>query len=145
MTAAQSRQQAFRRLLTREAGAGADAVAVAAAAGRLSDVFAQQLGPLVGDAGVAAIYSRSLHLVHRQFPWLGRTQPTEQDDGRVTRVELSLRQQEAAVAAEAAVAVLATIGEVLASFIGDPLTTRLLREAWPHDFVDDVTQETTDG
>ena len=47
------------------------------------------------------------------------------------------------MATDAAIAVLATFGEVLASFIGESLTTRLWREAWPDGFSNDTTQETT--
>ena len=62
------RQRVFRRMLAREAGAGANAPAIAAAARRLSERFAEQLTPLIGDAGVAAILARSLHLAQRNVP-----------------------------------------------------------------------------
>jgi hypothetical protein len=55
---------------------------------------------------------------------------------------LSLEQQPPAAATEAAVAVLATACELLASFIGETLTTNLLHEAWPDDFAADITEET---
>jgi hypothetical protein len=55
---------------------------------------------------------------------------------------VSLEQQEPAAATEAAVALLATVSELLALFIGESLTTRLLREAWPDDFAGDTTEET---
>jgi len=38
--------------------------------------------------------------------------------------------------------VLATASELLASFIGVGLTTRLLRKAWPDDFAGDTAEET---
>jgi hypothetical protein len=49
-------------------------------------------------------------------------------------VQRLLEHQELPVATDAAVAVLTTFGELLTSFIGESLTTRLLREAWPDDF-----------
>jgi hypothetical protein len=55
---------------------------------------------------------------------------------------VSLEQQEPAAATEAAVALLATVSELLTLFIGESLTTRLLREAWPDDFAGDTTEET---
>ena len=64
------RQRVFRRMLAREAGTGASAPAIAAAARRLCQHFAQQLTPLIGDAGVAAICARSLHLTQQKFPRL---------------------------------------------------------------------------
>jgi hypothetical protein len=136
------RQRVFRRMLAREAGSGAGAPAVAAAARRLCEHFARQLSPLVGDAGVAAIYARSLHLTQRQFPRLAPDRTSDQDDGPFARAQLFVEHQESDVATEAAVAVLTTVGELLASFIGESLTTRLLREAWPDDFAGDATEET---
>jgi hypothetical protein len=138
-----NKQQVFRRMLTQEAGAGADASAVAAAARRLCEHFARRLSPLVGDVGVAAIYARSLHLAKRQFPERASGNPPDGDDGPFTRAQRFLEHQESTVAAEAAVMLLTTVGELLASFIGEALTTRLLQETWPDEFAGDTTEETT--
>jgi len=137
------RQPTFRRILAREAGTGADAAAIAAAARRLSERLAQQLVPLIGDAGVAAIYTRSLHLIQRQFPGLAPVRATDEHDGLFACAQHFLEHQDSDVATEAAVAVLTTVGELLTSFIGEGLATRLLREAWPDDFAGDTTEETT--
>jgi hypothetical protein len=142
MTTGSTRERVFQRLLAREAGTDADARTIAAAARRLCERFANQLSPLIGDAGVAAICARSLHLTQQQFPSVAPP-PSSEDDTSFTRVQASLERQEPVVAAEAAVAVLTTAGEVLASFIGEGLTTRLLREAWPDDFDGDHSKETT--
>jgi hypothetical protein len=53
----------------------------------------------------------------------------------------SLEQHESTAATEAAVAVLATVSELLTSFVGEGLTTTLLREAWPDDFAGDAIEE----
>ena len=136
------RQRAFRRMLAREAGAGADAAAIAAAARRLCERFAEQLTPLVGDAGVAAICARSLHLTQRNVRGPAPVRASAQGDSPFALLQRSLEQQEPAVATEAAIAVLATAGELLALFIGESLTTRLLCEAWPDDFAGDTIEET---
>ena len=73
MTLGNSVEPAFERLLARQAGTAADAAAVAAAARRLCEGFAQHLTPLVGDGGIAAIYGRSLQLAERRFPGLAPT------------------------------------------------------------------------
>lgn len=139
MTSDNVRQRVFRRMLAREAGPSADAPAIAAAARRLCERFAERLTPLIGDAGVAAICSRSLHLAQRSVPGLA---PASADgDAPFAHLQLALEQQEPAGATEAAVAVLATASELLALFIGERLTTRLLCEAWPDDFAD-TTEET---
>ena len=142
MTSDHNRQRVFRRMLAREAGTGANAPAIAAAARRLCERFAQQLTPLIGDAGVAAICARSLHLTQRNVPGLAPVRPSVQGDAPFALLQMSLEQQEPAVATEAAVALLATASELLALFIGESLTTRLLCEAWPADFAVDITEET---
>jgi len=136
MTTGNTWERVFHRLLMREAGADAEGRAIAAAARRLCERFAQQVSPLIGDAGFAAICARSLHLTRRQFPSLA-PHLSDHGDAPFTRVQVSLEDQEPAVATQAAVAVLTTAGELLASFIGEGLTSRLLREAWPDDFAAD--------
>ena len=136
------RQRVFRRMLAREAGTGANAPAIAAAARRLCERLAEQLTPLIGDAGVAAICARSLHLTQRNVPGLAPVRESAPGEAPFALLQLSLEQQEPAAAAEAAVALLATVSELLASFIGESLTTRLLSETWPDDFAGDITEET---
>jgi hypothetical protein len=131
----------FRRMLAREAGTAADASATAAAARRLCEHFAHQLTPLIGDAGVSAVCARSLHLVQQQFPELASVRPFDQSAGPFSPLQSFLEQQEPTAATEVAVVVLATASELLASFIGESLTTRLLCNAWPDDFAADTTEE----
>jgi hypothetical protein len=139
------RQQTFRRIVTREAGASADAAVVAAAARQLCEQLAHHLAPLIGDAGAAAIVARSLHVAQRQVSGFVPVSACaqENDNGPLAYAQHVVEHQEPAVAAELAVAVLTTAGELLASFIGHRLTTRLLHEAWPNDFAGDSTEETT--
>jgi hypothetical protein len=63
-----------------------------------------------------------------------------QGDGPFARVQESLQGLEPGFASDAAIAVLTTASNLLDSFIGEGLTTRLLRGAWPDFDVD--TQET---
>jgi hypothetical protein len=130
MTTGSTRERLFQRLLAREAGTDADARTIAAAARRLCERFSKQLSPLIGDAGVAAIYARSLHVTQQQFPSVAPLRSSE-DDTPFTRVQAFLERQEAVAATKAAVAVLTIASGLLASFIGEHLTTRLLHEAWP--------------
>lgn len=141
MTSDDIRHRVFRRILAREAGTGADAPAIAAAASRLCDRFAERLTPLIGDAGVAAICARSLHLTARRIRGLASVRAAGLGDAPFAPLQLFLEQQEPAAATEAAVAVLGTASVLLASFIGEGLTTGLLREAWPEDFAGDTTEE----
>lgn len=136
------RESIFRRMLAREAGTNADASAVAAAARRLYEQLAQQLTPLIGVAGAAAIFARSLHLTHRQLPGLAPVRAPDQAQEPIVRAQRFLEHQESAAATEAAIAVLMTVCELLESFIGSTLTTGHLQQVWPDDFGGDTTEET---
>jgi len=143
MTTGDTVRPALRRVLTQDAGTRTDAHAVAAAALRAYERLAQELAPLIGEAGLNAVCARSVHLTQREFSWLAPADSAGPRDAPFAHVRLSLEGQDPAVATDAAIAVLATLGELVASFIGDSLTTRLLREAWPDGFSDDTAQETT--
>lgn len=143
MTTGETLRPALRRVLTQGAGTSPDAHTIAAAALRAYERLAQELAPLIGEVGINAVCARSVHLTQREFSWLAPAESAAPRDAPFTHVRLSLERQEPAVATDAAIAVLATFGELLASFIGDSLTTRLLRDAWPDIFSDDTTRETT--
>jgi hypothetical protein len=142
MTIGNSLEPAFERLLARTTGTGPDAPAVAAAARRLCEDFAQHLTPLIGDGGVAAICGRSLQLAERRFPGLAPTRASGQFGEPFTHVQHFLEHQDPVVATRAAITVLAVASEVLASFIGETLTRLLLHETWPDQF-DRITPEPT--
>ena len=141
MTGDNKRHPVFRQMLTREAGTDADSSAVAAAARRLCEQLARQLTPLLGDAGVAAVYSRGLHLARRQFPERLPGHELDRNESPFARAQSFLERQESRVAPEAAAVLLTTVGKLLASFIGESLTIHILREAWPDDFPSDPPQE----
>jgi hypothetical protein len=130
------------------AGAGAGgwngrhAPAIAAAARRLCERFAEQLNPLIGDAGVAAICARSLHLTERNVPGLAPVRASDQGDAPFALLQWSLEQQAPACGHRGCGRPARHVSELLALFIGEGLTTRLLREAWPDDFAGDTTEET---
>lgn len=136
-------EPAFWRLLARQAGTEADPTAVAAAARRLWEDFAQRLTPLIGDAGVAAMWGRSLQLAERRFPGAAPARVSGQDGEPGTFVQQFLEHQDPVVATRAAVMVLDVACEMLASFIGEKLTRLLLHETWPDEFDGDATESTT--
>jgi hypothetical protein len=94
---------------------------------------------LIGDAGVAAICARSLHLTQRNISGLAPVHASTQDDTPFALLQRSLEQLEPAAATDAAVDLLATVSELFASFIGEGLTTHLLRQAWPDAFAAEET------
>ena len=92
------RQRVFRRMLAREAGTGADVPAIAAAARRACERFAEHLSPLIGDAGMAAICARSLHLTERNVRGLASVDASAQGESRFALLQRFLEQQESAAA-----------------------------------------------
>jgi hypothetical protein len=130
------------RVLMHQAGPDADAAALAAAAGRAYHALAGVLAPLIGQVGIDALAGRAVHLAQREYPWLATPREPEQEAGPFTQVNSSLEQQDPALATEAAAAVLAIFTGLLATFIGEPLTMRVMRKAWPDGFSEAGAEET---
>jgi hypothetical protein len=128
--------------LTRRAGSAAGAGALAAAAHRAYDDLAQVSAPLIGQVGVDALTGRTLYLAQRKYPWLIHAREPDEWKGPFAQIVFCLERQDPAVATEAAGAVLATLAGLLVTFIGEPLTTRLLRKAWPDAFINASNEET---
>ena len=121
------------RMLTRRVSSGSGAAAVAPAARRAYDDLAAVLVPVISEAGVKALVARALHLAQREFP---HEAGEEQADDPFGQVSLWLERQHPTLAADAAAATLGTLAALLATFIGEPLTTHYLRKAWPDGFTD---------
>jgi hypothetical protein len=135
------RQLALKALAQR-AGAAAGTAALAAAAQRAYDDLTQVSAPLIGQVGVDALTGRTLYLAQRKYPWLVHTREPEQWKGPFAQIVFCLERQDPAVATEAAGAVLTILTGLLVTFIGEPLTARLLRKAWPDAFSDASIEET---
>jgi hypothetical protein len=138
---AELRQLALKAVAHR-AGSAAGAGALAAAAQRAYDDLAQVSAPLIGQVGVDALTGRTLYLAQRKYPWLVHTREPEQWKGPWAQIIFCLERQDSAVATDAAGAVLATLTGLLVTFIGEPLTMRLLRKAWPDAFSNASAKET---
>jgi hypothetical protein len=122
-------------MITRRAGSSAaDASAVAAAARRAYDDLATALVPLISQGGVEALVARALHLAAREYP--ADHAGEEQAAGAFGRVTLWLERQDRTAAIDAAAAMFGRFAALLAALIGEPLTTRYLRKAWPDGFAD---------
>jgi hypothetical protein len=130
------------KVLAQHAGSAAGAEAIAAAARRAYDDLARVSAPLIGQIGVEALTGRALHLAQREYPWLAQTREPEHAEEPFAQVIACLMRQDPAVAIEAAGAVFATLTGLLVTFIGEPLTARLLRQAWPDAFSAAKTEET---
>ena len=130
------------KVLAQHAGSAGGAEAFVAAARRAYDDLAHVSTPLIGQVGVDALTGRAVHLAQREYSWLVAAREPEQTDEPFAQVIASLERQNPAVATEGAAALFATFAGLLVTFIGEPLTTGLLRKAWPMAFSDAHTEET---
>ena len=97
--------------------------------------------PLIGQVGVDALAGRALHLAQREYPWLAGKGDPDPPEPPFARVIACVRRQELAVATQATASVLAIFIGLLVTFIGRPLTSGLVRKAWPDASLDATTKE----
>jgi hypothetical protein len=114
--------------LTRRAGSVADATGVARAVRSVYGDLAAALVPLISQAGVDALVARALHLAQREYP-LEQAGDEQADEPFAQVIRWVERQRDPTLATDAAAAMLATFAALLATLIGEPLTTRYLRKA----------------
>ena len=95
---------------------------------RVFDKLRVTLTRFAGADGFASLLRRSLALAQVEVPSLYRV--TIQPDCSVEGLE-TLAAEEADGGTEAAVALSAHLLGLLVTFIGEPMTLRLVREGWP--------------
>lgn len=118
---------------------------IARQAGTVADVaihlwtpMATKMISIVGQGGFAALYERSVHQVHIQFPWFGSNPSDPITQHRFNELKARLDALPPAQASEANTALLITFTDNLASLIGEPLTINILRSAWGRELMDDI-------
>jgi len=125
-----SLQQDIGRMLTQQSGGAHDALAIAAVSFSHWHEAAVRLAPVIGAGGVDALFSRSLNIVKRAFPWL--TSATESKDGvtPLVRFRMDLEARDEGSAMGASSALMATFYELLETLIGESLAGRILSPVW---------------
>ena len=132
---------AARRLLTQEGAGTGSAEERALAAGRIYEKLFARLAPLIGDAGVRAVFARSVKLARGEFSSLdeismdplGRDPPAPEQD-----LVRCLGRLAPEAASSAAIRVYATLIALMTTFIGERLVLRIMESAFPR------TDERTD-
>jgi hypothetical protein len=81
----------------------------------------------VGDVGVQLLFVRSAKLAQGDFAWLSDVSILEGS----TKLRERLHAEEPAVSTESAEALFGTFFMLITAFIGERLTTQVLRSAWP--------------
>jgi hypothetical protein len=88
-----------------------------------------ELSPIIGAAGAAALYERSLFLTIAEYSWLKNVSDSpESGDFNALRRELALQTRDDAAAANTAL--LNSLTQVLGKLIGASLAARLLQPVW---------------
>lgn len=88
------------------------------------------LWPIIGHAGMAALFKRSLYLARGAHPCLATLLDANGAPSDFARLGATLAQQSNAQAAAAQASLLRTFIDLLASLIGRSLTERLLGSVW---------------
>ena len=94
------------------------------------DRIYEKLAPIVGRAGVRAIYARSLELMKRDVPSLANVTIDEEPSTEAKPLAQALEAVTPEVAHAIAVRWLATFFWLLATFLGGGLTIQILRAVW---------------
>lgn len=123
-------------------GEPATSARVAAGAASACEKLSAHLARIVGEAGIRALFDRSLTAARGEFPWLPSLAASS-FEGRWSQLAAALAGQSPAASLEAAASVVATLVELLGRLIGEELTLRLLRELSPEGQPPGTFKETT--
>jgi hypothetical protein len=115
------------QLLAHEGAADSGDESVTTATGRVYDKLHAHLAPLLGDAGVQVLFMRSAKLTQGEFAPLAEGSILQ----GATKLRECLHARDPAVATESATALFGTFLALITTFIGERLTTQVLRRAWP--------------
>jgi len=118
---------------------------VADAAVHLWQQMATEVISIVGEGGFNSLYARSVFLSQTTFPWLAAGSLSSLPDCRFAELKTSLEAQTPAQASEANSLLLVNFTDILASLIGEKLTTIILRSAWGNDASDRAGKEFQNG
>jgi hypothetical protein len=116
-----------KQLLASEGAPWSSSEECAAAAWRIYEKLNARLSPLLGLAGVQALFGRSAKLAQAEFPSLAEVATPE----GLTRLGSCLQALDPTVAAEAAATLFGIFLDLMTTFIGERLTVLVLRSAWP--------------
>jgi hypothetical protein len=117
-------------MLARRVGEDADAATIAAAALLIWRDVDVALSPIIGQAGVAALYKRSIYLTLVDHRCLVTAYEGSLRSDAFSGLESTLSQQTPAEALAAIISLLNTFHDLLTHLIGGSLFERLLRSVW---------------
>lgn len=86
----------------------------------------------VGPQGLQALVDRAIQITAREYPWIASVRTGSAADCPLSGLAESAERLSAAEAFEGYAALLAGIIWLLMTFIGEELTLRFVRHAWPN-------------
>jgi hypothetical protein len=133
-TASPEIQDLARRLLAFEAAHDDSSDARADVAVQVIEELRLRLIRLAGVDGFRSLLSRALTLAKAEVPSLKMVQVRA--DGSLEGFDGIGGSEATGAATQAGIVLVAHLLELLVTFIGEPLTLRLVRDAWPDAFMD---------
>ncbi|WON74042.1 hypothetical protein [Nitrosospira sp. Is2] len=106
---------------------------IADAAISLWEPMASEIISIVGEEGFNSLYARTIFLHRAVFPWLSVASDQLQANQGLAELKMSFKKQTPTQVSEANNLLLITFTDILASLIGEQLTTRILCLAWSTD------------
>lgn len=138
-TAPPAVQELARRLLMIEAVHGGPPASPGDESVRVVEKLRVTLTKLMGTAGFQALLSRALSLAKAELPPLGELRVRE--DGSLEGFDVFERNQDAEAVRNGGVILVGQFLGLLVTFIGKPLTMRLLHDTWPTDSMDGMEKK----
>jgi hypothetical protein len=120
-----------RRLIGHEAGARTDPASTAAALERACQRLKDRLVPLIGPDGFRIMLANAVDVTRADHPFLQAIDSRADLNGCFHELSEAMRGCTGEAALAGAVRVLSAFLGLLGSFVGDALTERLVRGAWP--------------
>ena len=118
-----------RWLIDREAKAGNPSEVEVQAAFRVCEKLRLRLSKLMGVAGFQSLFCRAMTLAKAEAPWLGAVEVNS--NGSLEGMGRIETQQGIDAAEKGGIILLTRLLGLLVTFIGAPLTLRLVRDLWP--------------
>ena len=130
-TAIPSHHFLARWLVTTELGDAEEGLLAPVAAERVFQKLSHRLARLITPVGCEALLARAVHLSRAGFPFVDGAQTARGADSLTLRLLDTAAGVGPTQACAGFVAVLGTLIALLVSFIGEDLTSRVLRDVWP--------------
>ena len=118
-----------RRLIAAERRASDSGDTDGRAAWRVCEKLRESLSPLTGNRGFRGLVARALALARVEVPWLSKVELG--DAGTVVLPDTLENEVQPDEASRGGVALVTHLLELLATFIGEALTLRLVQQVWP--------------